>query len=70
VGTETTLTQNGIQNLDNFNDIILNTLLVIQFPLISKFTLDTSFKFEYDSGVPATIDKMDETIKLGIGYRW
>ncbi|MCH1477736.1 MAG: DUF481 domain-containing protein [Arenicellales bacterium] len=70
VGTETTLTQNGIQNLDNFDDIILNTLLVIQFPLISKFTLDTSFKFEYDSGVPATIDKMDETIKLGIGYRW
>ena len=69
-GTQSYLNQIGVWNLGNNTDIMVHTRIGITVPLLSKIALNAELKLEYDSGAPADIEALDQTLKFGLRYRW
>jgi len=61
---------NGIVNLSDTDDLIMNTTFGLAFPLMFNIEAAAEVLFEYDSGVPADVEKMDQTYRFRIGYVW
>lgn len=61
---------NGILNLDDANDLIMNTTFGLAFPLMFSVEAAAELLLEYDSGVPAGVEKLDQTYRFRIGYIW
>ena len=49
---------------------MVHTRIGITVPLLSKIALNAELKLEYDSGAPADIEALDQTLKFGLRYRW
>ena len=69
-GTELYLRHDGILNMDEPEDLLLNTTLGIRFPLILGFETKLEAEWEYDGGAVEDVDELDETYNLRIGYSW
>ncbi len=61
---------NGILNLADMNDLILNTTFGLAFPLLFNIEAAAEVLIEYDSGVPADVEEVDQTYRFRIGYVW
>lgn len=68
--TETEIQQLGLWNLTNTSDLTLYTLLTATYPLTNRLGLVGRLVFDYDSGVPDDVEKLDNTFKLGLSYTW
>ncbi|MBA6413479.1 DUF481 domain-containing protein [Parahaliea sp. F7430] len=64
------LDHHGILNLDDAQDLILNTTLGLAFPLMFNVEAAAELLVEYDSGAPSAVDKVDQTYRFRIGYSW
>ena len=60
----------GIWDLDNTDDIILNTTFGLAFPLLFGLEGAAEILLEYDSGAVEGVEDLDQTYSLRIGYRW
>ena len=68
--TETEIQQLGLWNLTNTRDLSLYTLVSVTYPLTHRLGLVGRLVFDYDSGVPQELERLDNTFKLGISYTW
>ena len=68
--TETEIQQLGLWNLTNTRDLSLYTLVTVTYPLTHRLGLVGRLVFDYDSGVPQELERLDNTFKLGISYTW
>jgi putative salt-induced outer membrane protein YdiY len=64
------LDHNGILNLDDATDLIMNTSLGMAFPLMFNVEAAAELLLQYDSGVPPGVEEMDQTYRFRIGYLW
>lgn len=64
------LDHNGILNLDDAGDLIVNTTIGLAFPMMFSIEAAAEVLLEYDSGVPNGVEKLDETYRFRIGYTW
>lgn len=62
--------QNGIWNLKDTSDVIVNTTFGLSFPLLWRLEAAAEVLFEYDSGAVEDVDDLDETYRFRIGYTW
>ncbi|MFV8818619.1 DUF481 domain-containing protein [Haliea sp. E17] len=62
--------QNGLWNLNNTSDVVVNTTFGLAFPLLWNFEAAAEVLLEYDSGVPDTVDELDQTYSVRLGYTW
>lgn len=60
----------GIWNLEQTEDIILNTTFGLSFPLLGSLEAAAEIVLEYDSGAVSTVEELDETYRFRIGYTW
>ena len=60
----------GIWDLEQTEDIILNTTFGLAFPLLGSLEAAAEIVLEYDSGAVATVEELDETYRFRIGYTW
>ncbi|TXS93992.1 DUF481 domain-containing protein [Parahaliea maris] len=61
---------NGILNLDDASDLIMNTTFGLAFPLMFSIEAAAEVLLEYDSGVPPGVEEMDQTYRFRVGYTW
>ena len=61
---------NGLWNLKDTEDIILNTTFGLSFPLLGNLEAAAEILLEYDSGAVADVEELDQTYRLRIGYTW
>jgi len=64
------INHDGIWNLDETSDLILNTTFGLAFPLLSNFEAAAEILWEYDSGSVEGVEDLDETYNFRIGYTW
>ena len=64
------INHNGIWNLKDTQDIILNTTFGLSFPLLGRLEGAAEILLEYDSGAVENIEELDQTYKFRIGYTW
>lgn len=64
------LDHNGILNLSDANDLILNTTMGLAFPLMFNIEAAAEVLLEYDSGLPPEVEKLDQTLRFRLGYTW
>lgn len=64
------LDHNGILNLDDAGDLIMNTTFGLAFPLMFSIEAAAEVLIEYDSGVPADVEEVDQTYRFRLGYTW
>ena len=62
--------QGGIWNLQDTEDIILNTTFGLSFPLLGNLEAAAEIFLEFDSGAVDGIEELDQTYKFRIGYTW
>jgi hypothetical protein len=60
----------GLWNLKDTSDLILNTTFGLSFPLLGNLQAAAEILIEYDSGAVEGIEEVDETYRLTIGYTW
>ena len=64
------LNQDGVLNLNETADSIVNTVAGIRFPVIYGLQLSAEAKWEYDGGAAEDVDDTDETYRFKLGYAW
>jgi hypothetical protein len=64
------INHDGIWNLKDTQDIILNTTFGLSFPLLGSLEGAAEILLEYDSGAVEGIEELDQTYKFRIGYTW
>ena len=69
-GSNMYMNHNAIWNLDNTEDIILNTAIGISFPLLGRLEAAAEILYEFDSGAVEGVEELDETYNFRIGYTW
>ena len=62
--------QSGIWNLENTNDVVLNTTFGLSFPLLGNLETSAEILLEYDTGAVEGVEELDQTYKFRIGYTW
>ena len=62
--------QDGVLNLNDTGDSIVNTVFGIRFPLIYGLQVAAEAKWEYDGGAAEGVDDTDETYNFKLGYAW
>lgn len=62
--------QDGVVNLNDTGDSIVNTVAGIRFPLIFGLQAAAEVKWEYDGGAAEDVDDTDETYNFKLGYKW
>lgn len=62
--------QNGLWNLDNTADVVINSTFGLAFPLLWNFEAAAEVLWEYDSGAPDDIEELDQTYSVRLGYTW
>jgi Protein of unknown function, DUF481 len=64
------LDHNGILNLDDAGDLIMNTTFGLAFPLMLNVEAAAEVLLEYDSGAPPEVEEIDQTYRFRLGYAW
>jgi uncharacterized protein DUF481 len=62
--------QNGIWNLKDTSDVIVNSTFGLSYPLLWQIEAAVEVLFEYDSGAVDDVDSLDQTYKFRLGYTW
>lgn len=62
--------QNGIWDLDDRSDVVINSTAGMSFPLIADIEGSAEISWEYDSGVVADVEELNQIYRFRIGYRW
>ncbi len=57
-------------NLQDTEDIILNTAFGLSFPLLGNLEAAAEILLEYDTGAVEDVEELDQTYKFRIGYTW
>jgi len=60
----------GVWNLQDTEDVILNTIFGVSVPLLYGFQAAVEIKLEYDSGAVEGVEELDQTYKIRLGYAW
>ena len=60
----------GLLDLTETNDLILNTLIGISFPVVGGFEAAVEIEFEYDGGAVEDVNETDESYNVRLGYTW
>lgn len=60
----------GLWNLDQTDNIVLNTAFGLSFPLVGALEGAAELVLDYDSSAGDGVDKLDQTYRLRIGYTW
>ncbi len=60
----------GLWNLDQTDDLVLNTTFGLAFPLLFNFEAAAEILLEYDSGAQEGVEELDQTYTFRIGYSW
>ena len=64
------LNNDGVLNLNDTANSLVNTTFGIRFPLIYGLQAAAEAKWEYDGGAAEDVDDTDETYNLKLGYKW
>lgn len=62
--------QEGILDLNNLNEVIMNTILGLRFPSLYGLTSAAEAVYEYDGGSVAGVDSTERTFRFKVGYIW
>jgi putative salt-induced outer membrane protein YdiY len=62
--------QLGIWNLDQTDNVIINTTLGLSIPLLWRVTAAAEIVLDYDSGAVEGVEELDQTYRFNIGYTW
>lgn len=62
--------QNGIWNLEDTANVIVNSTFGLSFPLVWSIEGAAEVLLEYDSGAVENVDEMDQTYNFRVGYKW
>ena len=62
--------QNGVWNLEDTSDVIVNSTFGLSFPLLWSLEAAAEVLFENDSGAVGDVDDLDQSYKFRIGYTW
>ncbi|CAA0116457.1 Uncharacterised protein [Halioglobus japonicus] len=62
--------QNGIWNLKDTSDVIVNSTFGLSYPLLWQIEAAVELLLEYDSGAVDDVDSLDQTYKFRLGYTW
>jgi len=68
--TEFYVKHKGIWDLDNLDEIILDTRFGLKIPLMMNIQAAAEYSVEYDSGAVDGVDEIDQSLKVRFGYRW
>lgn len=60
----------GILKVEDPSETILNAILGIRVPIAGGFETAFEVEYEYDGGAADSIDKLDTTYNLRLGYAW
>ncbi len=69
-GSTLYLNHDGNQNLQESDNLILNTQIGLSFPLVYGFETFFQVEFEYNGGAVEGIQTLDTTYDWNIGYTW
>jgi putative salt-induced outer membrane protein YdiY len=61
---------NGLKNLSEQDNLILNTTFGLSFPLLGQVQGATEVVLNYNSGAVAGTEDLDQTYRFRIGYTW
>ncbi|PLW83591.1 DUF481 domain-containing protein [Kineobactrum sediminis] len=64
------LRHTGIWNLDETDEFILHLAMGLGFPLLAQIEAAAEILLDYDSGLPAEVDSLDQAYRFRIGYSW
>lgn len=64
------LRHTGIWNLDETDEFILHLTVGLAFPLLAQLEAAAEILLDYDSGLPPTVDNLDQAYRFRIGYSW
>lgn len=70
VGFQFYANQEGILDLNNFDEIIMNSILGLRFPTLYGLTSAAEAVYEYDGGSVAGVDSSERTFRFKVGYIW
>jgi len=62
--------QNGIWNLQQTSNVVVDTTAGVTFPLIGKIIGSAEVLIEYDSSTAAEVASVDQTYRFRLGYSW
>lgn len=62
--------QKGILNLDDPDNVVLTNTLGLAFPLFRGLEGAAEVVWDLNTGAPADTEKLDETYRFRIGYKW
>lgn len=62
--------QNGIWDLKDRSDVVVNSTAGMSFPLIADIEGAAEITWEYDSGAVANVEELNQIYRFRIGYRW
>ena len=64
------LDQDGVWNLDETSNVIVDTAIGLAFPLMWNLEAAAEVLLEYDGNADGDVDDLDETYRLRLGYTW
>ncbi len=64
------LNHTGVKNLDEQDNLILNTTMGLGFPLLGRLQGATEIVLNYNSGAVAGTEELDQTYRFRLGYTW
>lgn len=64
------LNHTGIWNLDQTDEVVLNLVLGLSFPMFMSIEGAAEVLLEYDSGLPSEVEELDQTYRFRVGYSW
>ncbi|MEQ8516051.1 MAG: DUF481 domain-containing protein [Chromatocurvus sp.] len=62
--------QNGIWDLQEVSDFVVNSTAGMSFPLIAAIEGAAEITLEYDAGAVSDVEKLNQIYRFRIGYRW
>lgn len=62
--------QNGIWDLKNTTDVVVNSTAGMSFPLIAAIEGSAEITWEYDSGAVSDVEELNQIYRFRVGYRW
>jgi putative salt-induced outer membrane protein YdiY len=62
--------QTGFWNLEDTNDVVLDTWTGLRFPLVLGLVASTELQVDYNSGPAKDAKELDTTYLLKLGYQW
>ena len=69
-GTRLYFNQTGLWGLTDGSDVLLNSTAGLSFPLLLNIEGSAEIIWKYDLGAVENVEKLDQTYRFRLGYRW